>query len=115
MASLIDRLVQHAETIQINGESYRLKEAKERSEQRLKQRANISAKRKWTFHAQPQHVQHLESPVTPADPVRIRICQRTPAADLELLRTTPGRSNRYLEYEHAIESDRNDFEDEIPF
>ena len=39
VVSLVDRLVHHAEIIPIEGESYRLKEAKERSEQRRKQRA----------------------------------------------------------------------------
>ena len=39
VVSLIDRLVHHAEIIQIEGESFRLKEAKERNEQRRKQRA----------------------------------------------------------------------------
>ena len=38
VVSLVDRLVHNAEIIQIDGESYRLKEAKERSEQRRKQR-----------------------------------------------------------------------------
>ena len=33
VVSLVDRLVHHAEVIAIEGESYRLKEAKERSEQ----------------------------------------------------------------------------------
>ena len=46
VVSLIDRLVHHAEIIQIDGESYRLKEAKERSEQRRKRRAKTSTKRK---------------------------------------------------------------------
>jgi DNA replication protein DnaC len=39
VVSLIDRLVHNAEIIQIEGESYRLKEAKERNEQRRQQRA----------------------------------------------------------------------------
>jgi len=39
VVSLVDRLVPNAEIIRIDGESYRLKEAKERSEQRRKQRA----------------------------------------------------------------------------
>ena len=39
VVSLIDRLVHHAEIIQIEGESFRLKEAKEHAEQRRKQRA----------------------------------------------------------------------------
>jgi len=34
VVSLIDRLVHHAELIDIDGESYRLKEAKERAAQR---------------------------------------------------------------------------------
>jgi DNA replication protein DnaC len=38
VVSLVDRLVHHAEVIVIEGESYRLKEAKERSEQRRQQR-----------------------------------------------------------------------------
>ena len=39
VVSLVDRLVHNAEIIQIEGASYRLKEAKERSEKRRKQRA----------------------------------------------------------------------------
>jgi len=39
VVSLVDRLVHNAEIIQIEGQSYRLKEAKERSEKRRKQRA----------------------------------------------------------------------------
>jgi len=39
VVSLIDRLVHHAEIIAIEGESYRLKEAKEYAEQRRRQRA----------------------------------------------------------------------------
>lgn len=39
VVSLIDRLIHHAEIIHIDGESFRLKEAKERTEQRKKQRA----------------------------------------------------------------------------
>ena len=46
VVSLVDRLVHNAEIIQIKGESYRLKEAKERAEQRKKQRA--AAKRQST-------------------------------------------------------------------
>jgi DNA replication protein DnaC len=38
VASLVDRLVHHAEIIAIDGESYRLKEATERSEKRGRQR-----------------------------------------------------------------------------
>ncbi|MFZ2452137.1 MAG: ATP-binding protein [Methylovulum miyakonense] len=37
VVSLVDRLVHHSEVISIEGESYRLKEAKERSEQRGRQ------------------------------------------------------------------------------
>jgi len=48
VVSLIDRLVHHAEIIQIDGESYRLKEAKERSEQRRQRRAKTPTKRKPT-------------------------------------------------------------------
>jgi len=44
VVSLVDRLVHHAEIIPIEGESFRLKEAKERSEKRKKQRAARSAK-----------------------------------------------------------------------
>ena len=40
VVSLIDRLLHHAEIIAIEGDSYRLKEAKERSEQRLKARTS---------------------------------------------------------------------------
>jgi DNA replication protein DnaC len=39
VVSLVDRLVHNAEIIQIDGESYRLKEAKERNEQRRRERA----------------------------------------------------------------------------
>ena len=38
MASLVDRLVHHAEVIDIDAESYRLKEANEQAEKRTKQR-----------------------------------------------------------------------------
>ena len=38
VVSLIDRLVHNAEIIAIEGESYRLKEARERTEQRARQR-----------------------------------------------------------------------------
>jgi DNA replication protein DnaC len=38
VVSLVDRLVHHAEILAIEGESYRLKEANERSEQRSRQR-----------------------------------------------------------------------------
>ena len=38
VVSLVDRLVHNAEVISIEGASYRLKEAKERSEQRAKNR-----------------------------------------------------------------------------
>jgi DNA replication protein DnaC len=46
VVSLVDRLVHHAEIIPIEGESYRLKEAKEQSEKRRQKRA--AAKRKST-------------------------------------------------------------------
>jgi DNA replication protein DnaC len=44
VVSLVDRLVHNAEIIHIEGESYRLKEAKERSEARRKQRAAAKTK-----------------------------------------------------------------------
>lgn len=37
VVSLVDRLIHHSEVISIEGESYRLKEAKERAEQRGRQ------------------------------------------------------------------------------
>ena len=46
VVSLVDRLVHNAEIIPIEGESYRLKEAKQRSEQRRKQRAARKTKSK---------------------------------------------------------------------
>ncbi len=44
VVSLIDRLVHHAEIIAIEGDSYRLKEAKERSEQRRQKRSAAKTK-----------------------------------------------------------------------
>ena len=41
VVSLVDRLVHHAEVIPIEGESYRLKEAKERAQQRTGQRKKV--------------------------------------------------------------------------
>ncbi len=41
--SLVDRLIHNAEIIHIDAESYRLKEARERTEQRKKQRAQRRA------------------------------------------------------------------------
>jgi DNA replication protein DnaC len=41
VVSLVDRLVHNAEVIAIDGDSYRLKEAQERSEQRAKQRRAV--------------------------------------------------------------------------
>jgi hypothetical protein len=38
VASLVDRLVHNAEVLAIEGDSYRLKEAQERAEQRARQR-----------------------------------------------------------------------------
>ena len=38
VVSLVDRLVHNAQVLDIEGESYRLKEARERSEQRARQR-----------------------------------------------------------------------------
>ena len=43
VVSLVDRLIHHSEIISIEGESYRLKEAKERSEQRGKQRQKVKS------------------------------------------------------------------------
>jgi len=37
----VDRLVHNAEVISIEGDSYRLKEAKERSDQRAKKRRGV--------------------------------------------------------------------------
>ncbi len=53
VVSLVDRLVHHAEIIPIDGESYRLKEAKEQSEKRRQQRA--AAKRKSTKKTPEDH------------------------------------------------------------
>ena len=44
VVSLVDRLVHNAEIVQIEGESYRLKEAKERSEKRRRERAARKSK-----------------------------------------------------------------------
>jgi len=44
VVSLVDRLVHHAEIIPIKGESYRLKEARERTEQRKRQRTKTKSK-----------------------------------------------------------------------
>ena len=41
VVSLIDRLVHNAEIVAIEGESYRLKEARERTEQRSRQRRSV--------------------------------------------------------------------------
>ncbi len=46
VVSLIDRLVHHAEIIHIEGESYRLKEARERAEKRNQQRSAQKRRRK---------------------------------------------------------------------
>jgi DNA replication protein DnaC len=53
VVSLVDRLVHHAEIIAIQGESYRLKEAKERNEQRLKARAASRSKGRKPADPQP--------------------------------------------------------------
>jgi len=45
VVSLVDRLVHHAEIITIQGESYRLKEAKERAEQRQQRQSAPASKR----------------------------------------------------------------------
>jgi DNA replication protein DnaC len=38
VVSLVDRLLHHAEIVSIEGDSWRLKEARERAEQRTRQR-----------------------------------------------------------------------------
>ena len=38
VVSLVDRLIHHAEILALQGKSYRLKEAQERAEQRVRQR-----------------------------------------------------------------------------
>src|SRR6201994_4975206 len=43
VVSLIDRLVHNAEIVAVEGESYRLKEARERTEQRARQRRGVKA------------------------------------------------------------------------
>jgi len=43
VVSLIDRLVHNAEIVAIEGESYRLKQARERAEQRSRQRRGAKA------------------------------------------------------------------------
>jgi DNA replication protein DnaC len=45
VVSLVDRLVHHAEIIPIEGESYRLKEARERTERRKRQRPKAKPSR----------------------------------------------------------------------
>jgi len=45
VVSLIDRLIHHAEIISFDGESYRMKEAKERSSQRAKTKTKSRAKK----------------------------------------------------------------------
>ncbi|KVP50849.1 hypothetical protein WJ90_10655 [Burkholderia ubonensis] len=44
VVSLVDRLVHRAEVISIEGESYRLKEARERNEARARQRKTAAKK-----------------------------------------------------------------------
>jgi DNA replication protein DnaC len=53
VVSLIDRLVHHAEILAIEAESYRLKEAKEHSEQRRKQRAARKTKSRTKSRSDP--------------------------------------------------------------
>jgi hypothetical protein len=43
---MVDRLVHRAEVIAIEGESYRLKEARERAEQRVKKRSVARTEKK---------------------------------------------------------------------
>jgi DNA replication protein DnaC len=46
VVSLVDRLVHRAEVVVIEGESYRVKEARERAEQRTKKRSAAKAGKK---------------------------------------------------------------------
>jgi DNA replication protein DnaC len=46
VVSLVDRLVHRAEVIAIEGESYRVKEARERAEQRASRRSSVRAEKK---------------------------------------------------------------------
>jgi hypothetical protein len=46
VVSLVDRLVHRAEVVVIEGESYRVKEARERAEQRTKKRSAAKAEKK---------------------------------------------------------------------
>jgi hypothetical protein len=46
VVSLVDRLVHRAEVVAIEGESYRVKEARERAEQRTKKRSAAKAEKK---------------------------------------------------------------------
>ena len=46
VVSLVDRLVHRAEVVVIEGESYRVKEARERAEQRTKKRSAAKAETK---------------------------------------------------------------------
>jgi DNA replication protein DnaC len=46
VVSLVDRLVHNAEILHLEGESYRLKEAKERTERRQQQRAARKARKR---------------------------------------------------------------------
>jgi DNA replication protein DnaC len=48
VVSLVDRLVHHAEIIPVEGESYRLKEARERTERRTRQRPKAKPSRTQT-------------------------------------------------------------------
>ena len=61
VVSLIDRLVHHAEIIQIDGESYRLKEAKESATRRREQRAARTKPASKTPPAQPGEA-HVSTP-----------------------------------------------------
>jgi DNA replication protein DnaC len=54
VVSLVDRLVHHAEILSIDGESYRLKEAKERAEHRRRQRATTITKTRHPAHPPPK-------------------------------------------------------------
>jgi len=48
VVALIDRLLHRAEIVALEGMSYRLKEAKERTERKAKARSSTARKQRWT-------------------------------------------------------------------
>ncbi len=66
VSSLIDRLVHHSEVLAIDGESYRAKEAKERSEQRHGKKRKVKS-----WHLTSVTSLQLESTVNPVYPIKI--------------------------------------------